>query len=399
MPRLNEAAGVAGMATVASDSLRLALVYDCLYPQTIGGVEHRNAQLAAALAARGHRVTLAGLGETEPPRPEVEVLSLGPRLAANVRRGGADAARFGLAVARLPVERFDVVEAANIPFTHVLPLALRCRAARVPLLVTWHEVWGEYWRTFLGGAPAWRLGLAGEWLAAQVGDEVTAVSELTARRLAFLRRGGRVEVIPNGVPFALVSNASRRAEGGACGPPLVSAGRLLAHKRIDLLLVAVARLATEFRGPLLTLIGDGPERETLERQAARLGLMDRVHFTGKLASSHEVWRQLGEATIAVQPSAREGFGIFPLEAMAAGLPVVYCDSPNSAVRELVRDGHEGVATAENSGALASALRALLRDEPRRQALAAAARRRAADYDWGVVARRFEDLVLRLARRS
>ena len=91
----------------------------------------------------------------------------------------------------------------------------------------------------------------------------------------------------------------------------------------------------------------------------------------------------------MQPSAREGFGLFPLEAMAAGLPVVHCESSESAVAELVRDGIEGIAAPADPMGLAAALATLLTDEPRRARLAAAARARAAEYDYDAIAAQFE----------
>jgi len=113
-----------------------------------------------------------------------------------------------------------------------------------------------------------------------------------------------------------------------------------------------------------------------------------VRFTGKLPS-HELWRAMGGARVAVQPSSQDSFGMFPLEAMAAGLPVVYCRAPGSAVSELVRDGVEGCAVEPDVEALAAALARLLDDEAARARLAAAARARAAEYDWDVLAARVE----------
>src|SRR5262249_56915061 len=114
----------------------------------------------------------------------------------------------------------------------------------------------------------------------------------------------------------------------------------------------------------------------LEELTRRLGVAARVRFRGHVPTSEEVWRELGAARIAVQPSDREGFGPFPLEAMAAGLPVVYCRSAESAVGELVRDGVEGIASDPSAAALAAALRTLLLDAGRRAAAVTAAPTRA-----------------------
>jgi glycosyltransferase involved in cell wall biosynthesis len=378
--------------------VKVLLVYDCVYPETLGGVEHRNHQLALALAARGHQVTVTGwAAAARSPTPGVEIVPLPsrrPMAPLSTRRRGADALRLARAVLRLPLDRYDVVETANIPFAHVLPLAWRCILAGKPLVVTWHEVWGLHWRDFLR-SPLWPAFAAVELLSAQVGAVAIAVSPLTAERLRVRRRGDAPILVPNGVPVAAVRAA---ATGKAPGAPLIYAGRLLADKQVDVLLRAVAILARERRdgAPLLSVIGDGPERRVLEQLAADLAIAGRVEITGRLDTPEEVWARLGGARVAVQPSRREGFGMFPLEAMAAGLPVVYCDAATSAVASLVRDGVEGVAVPADPGALAAVLGRLLADEETRGRLAAAARRRAEEHDWGEVARRVEGVLLEVA---
>ena len=316
-----------------------------------------------------------------------------------------------------------------MPYVHLLPLALRCRLAGKPLLVSWYEYWAGYWRGYVGAAkaPVYRTI---EWLTAQLGGAATASSRLTLERLAPRRhRRGAVELVPCGIEVEQVRAAAAAGEavgsamdgGGATdsepAPPLVFAGRLLEHKRLDLLLAALPSIAASVEGaasapavvqraagpgtstpatpspahgaPLLTIFGEGPDRARLEALAAALGIASRVRFRGHVATSEEVWRELGRARIAVQPSAREGFGLFPLEAMAAGLPVVHCESSESAVAELVRDGVEGVAAPADAAGLATVLAALLADEPRRARLAAAARARAAEYDYDAIAAQFE----------
>ena len=365
-------------------------------------MEHRNHQLALALAARGHQVDVTGwTAAARDLRPGARVLPLpsrGPVPTRVGRRRAADAARFARSIRHLPLRGYDVVETANIPFSHLLPLALRCARERLPLVVTWHEVWGRYWRDYLGW-PLWPLAAATEALLAQLGDVVVAVSPLTAERLTRLRRRSAPLLVPNGVPLAAVRAA---AADQPPGPPLVYTGRLLADKRLDVLLRAVARLVAEpgpagarwdpAGPPLLAIVGEGPERAALEALAGDLGVTGAVDFRGHLASPEEVWAQLGAAKVAVQPSRREGFGLFPLEAMAAGLPVVYCSAVASAVQTVVRDGVEGIQVAPEPGPLAAALRYLLDDEVERRRLAAAAGRRAEEHDWDAVGQRLEDVL-------
>jgi glycosyltransferase involved in cell wall biosynthesis len=375
------------------------LLYDVVYPEHIGGVEHRNFELARALAARGHEVTLGGLcaasGEAE---PGVRYLPLGPDRALYTpagRRSTRRAISYAARTARLDLAPFDLVETANLPYIHLFPLAWRCRRAGKPLVVNWHAHWGPYWRSYLGGWhwPAYRLI---ERLAARRGAAVTAVSHLTAARVAADRGGREVPVLPNGIPFAAIRRAADEAT--EAGPPLLFAGRLTRERRLDLLLAALARLTAGHAGLLLTIAGDGPSRGDLERRAADLGLSAAVRFTGKLPS-HALWRAMGGACVAVQPSSQDSFGMFPLEAMAAGLPVVYCLAPASAVPELVRDQVEGLAADPEPEALAAALGRLLDDPAARGRLAAAALVRAREFDWKVLAARVESFYEEVLRGS
>ena len=383
--------------------LRLLLVYQTLAPQAMGGIEQRNLGLATALAARGHQVAMAGFGEAWDGGPAgVERRLLGPAQAlwdgASGKRGGRREVGYAAAVARLPLAGYDLVETANMPYAHLPALAARCRLAGAPLLVTWYEHWGRYWREYSGrlaGAVLRRF----EAVTARLGTAVAATSELTRARLARQRRGG-VELLPCGVDVAAIRAVAAQAAAGPApqaGAPLLFAGRLLAHKRLDVLLSALAspQLAAAPPGPLLDVFGDGPERPRLERLAAELGIAARVRFRGQASLVTAVWVALGSARVAVQPSAREGFGLFPLEAMAAGVPVVYCTSPESALPELVRDGREGSSAPPEPAALAGALARLLRDEPLRRELGEGAARRAAGLDWSVVASRFEGLAEQL----
>lgn len=376
--------------------MRILLLNDRLYPDFIGGVEKRNHDLALALARRGHEVTLAGFGRgpagPSEAAPAIAVHSLGPlgRLySPSGKRSTPQAFRFAWRVFRLDLAAFDVVEASNIPYIHLMPLALRCRLQRRPLVVTWYEFWGPYWSKYLrpSVAPVYRLA---EWATAQLGAAVVATSRLTAERLAARRIGAaEVPVVACGIPVPALRAAT--AEVAAAPGTIVYAGRLIREKRLDLLLDAVAALPPRL-AVRLVIFGEGPEREALVGRIAALGLGERVELRGHVPEAAEVWRTVRAAAVAVQPSSREGFGIFPLEAMALGVPVVYADSIDSAVVELVRDGIDGLRVPAQQGALTAALARLLSDGPLRSALGRAAARRAEEYDLERLAGRMEALL-------
>lgn len=371
--------------------MRILLLGEGFYPEIVGGIERRNADLAAALARRGHDVTLAGFGESI-PSPGVKIVSFGPRRPiygpSGVRALGLPLA-LGRAASRIPLASYDVVETSSLPFVHLFPLAARCALAGKPLVVGWYEFWGRYWNEYAGPrrGPIFR---AIESAAARLGHPV-ASSALTASRLA--SRTGKVPpVVPCGTEVVEIAAAT----AGIDPEPnrLIYAGRLLAHKRVDLLLDAVARLP-EVR---LVVYGTGPERDRLAARARRPDLGSRVEFRTPAADRREVWREIRRSSLAVLPSIREGFGIFPLEAMAAGVPVVCVRSELNAVPELVRPGIEGLCAEPTAEALARAVGALLAS-PERAAMGERARRRAADYGADAAAAAIEEIFSTLVERT
>lgn len=378
--------------------MRFLFVYDCIYPESLGGIEHRNYCLAQALVERGHTVTVAGwVKNPHTPSPGVDILPLAYGTTIHDGTGQRSALaslRFAAAVARLNVKAYDVVETANIPYVHILLLALRCFWAGKPFVVTWYEFFGPYWGQYKRPAVA-HFYRAVEWLCAQIGH-VNATSPLTGGRLAAARPGssrGSVPIIPCGVWLRDIQLAMLAPALNA--PPLLYAGRLIPEKRIDLLLQAVTKLdqtSSRANPTLLGIVGDGPDRSRLESMAASLGITDRVTFYGRIPDIMDVWHLLAGARIAVQPSAREGFGLFPLEAIALARPVVTCESADNAIGAIIRHGVEGLCTAANPEALAAGLTSLLDDDELWSQMSNNAAHRASFYDWSSSAERIEDFI-------
>jgi len=392
---------------VAKSPLTYLFFYDAIYPETLGGVEHRNYQLACSLGISGHRVVLAGWAGAPASLPiGVEVRTIGAfrsLYGRSGRRSRLQALRLAWNAARIDLTGVDVVETSNIPFLHLFPLSVRCRRAGIPLIVTWHEFWGDYWRDYMPTGRLrpglWRLYRWIERRAASRGDRAVAVSHLTAQRVGSVR-GEEIEVIPNGVRFEeLRALAGRNRNHDPKIGPLVFAGRLISEKRGDLLVEAVAILGRSMPGRILTIIGDGPARASLQSQVERLGLTDRIELLGRLETSTEVWDRMSRAKIAVLPSAREGFGLFALEAMALGLPVIHCASPESAVREVVRDRTDGRQVDPDPELLAAAIHQLLGDPVTYSSMSASAVERASEFDWSAATQTLEGVSRELLEGS
>ncbi|MEZ7905085.1 MAG: glycosyltransferase, partial [Aquiluna sp.] len=120
-------------------------------------------------------------------------------------------------------------------------------------------------------------------------------------------------------------------------PVALFVGRLDDEKRINILLSAISKL-DKFPNLKLRLVGDGGERERLERQASQLGILDRVEFLGHV-TDQELSRIYEHCTVFVMPSIAELQSIATMEAMASGRPVIAADA--MALPHLVHDGDNG----------------------------------------------------------
>lgn len=205
------------------------------------------------------------------------------------------------------------------------------------------------------------------------------------------KKSDKIEIVNNGINLAFISSLNTEVINQT--PPLIYAGRLIREKRVDLLLKAVAifNQKYDYQGIILQIIGEGNRKEELENLAENLGILDKVKFRGKLETIEEVWLEISQAKIAIQPSLREGFGIFPLEAMALGIPVIYCHSQESAVKEIVRDGIEGIAVNADENDLSEAIAQLLYNESQWQKLSNNGKIRAKSFDWQEIADKLEKI--------
>jgi colanic acid/amylovoran biosynthesis glycosyltransferase len=149
-------------------------------------------------------------------------------------------------------------------------------------------------------------------------------------------------------------------------------GRLAVEKGLPILLEAATALAAGGHDFEIRLVGDGPDRKTLEAQVKRAGLGDRVHFLG-YADQQGVQCHLQQSDIFVLPSFAEGVPVSLMEAMACGVPVIA--TRVAGVSELVVDGDTGLLVhASDAASLRDAMARYLTDASLRATVATRARR-------------------------
>lgn len=340
-------------------AMHICLVYDLLFPYTIGGAERWYRNLAESLAGGGHRVTYLTLrhwpdGEVAEV-PGVEVVTVGPRLdlyASSGRRRIGPALRFGVGVLRHLIRaggRYDVVHTASFPYFSLLAAALVRRRYSFRIVVDWFEVWsGEYWREYLG--PVWgRVGFAVQRRCIRTRHHAFSFSRLFAQRL--LAQGLRGDLtILGGIYAGPPGTPPEPAE-----PVVVFVGRHIPEKQVTALVRALAearKRAPELRGQIL---GNGPARPDVLRMIAEHALEDVVEAPGFVAE--ERMRDCVRRALCLAfPSRREGYGLVVVEAAALGVPSVVVRAPDNAATELVEEGVNGtVADSASPADLAAAI--------------------------------------------
>lgn len=295
----------------------------------------------------------------------------------------------------LAARPFDVVS-SHLAYANVVSLAERVgrRGARVPRVTTIHADRRGMDRT---GLRSRLFMLLRRSLSGQATRVVFLCRETAdAMAHAYRARPAQVAVIPNGVdPEELRALAARGPPPAwpAPGLRLLASGRLVGQKGFDLLLHALALARGRGLDASLLILGEGPERPSLERLRGELGLEGTVGLPGHAENPYPALRH---ADLFVLSSRFEGFPLVLLEALGLGRAAVAAACP-AGPAELLADGAGVLVPPRDPEALAAALLDLAKDPARRAELARRAAERAEAYRWSSVIDRTAAMLLEAAR--
>ncbi|HEX9682302.1 MAG TPA: glycosyltransferase family 4 protein [Acidimicrobiales bacterium] len=353
--------------------LRIGIV--CPYSLSLpGGVQGQVLSLARALRGMGH--TTRVIAPCDGPPPDASVIPVGVSVPFAANGSVAPIAPDPAAAVRtLRAVRDHELEVLHLHEPLVPGPCLTSLLARpVPLVGTFHAA---------GGFPLYRL--TGPVLRRVVGrlDIRCAVSD-EAAELATTTVGGTYERVFNGIDVERFADATPWPSER---PTVFFVGRHEPRKGLRTLIDAMAHLGDDIE---LWVGGEGPETKELRALA---GDDERIIWLGRLDDG-ELARRLRGADVFCAPSTGgESFGIVLLEAMAAGTPIVAGDNPG--YRRVASDGTQAVLVEpEDSRGLADALREVLSDGSRAEALVAAGRARAAEFAMERLAEIYVDLYQR-----
>ncbi len=325
---------------------QIVIVSDAIAPWHVGGKEERLRQLAADFRNEELELNFATMKwwEGSAPTNHLALCKKYPLYTASGKRATIQAIKFAFSCLKLFRVKADLIEVDQIPFLQIYAVWLVARIRRIPFTVTWHEVWGkEYWQEYSPRIAA--IAALIERIAMMLPDQIIAVSNLTADRLK--EAGVRQSKITTIEASLDVDNLSH-FDTALPGHDLLFAGRLIEHKRVDVLIRAAEIVSKHHPKISFGIVGDGPERESLERLSHSIGLSKNIIFHGELPERSDVIGLMKKSRVFPSASEREGFGLAVGEALALGMQVSVADHPDNAAVDFVINHPRGRVLEENT---------------------------------------------------
>lgn len=327
------------------------------------GAEAVILSLSAAINATEHRVLLGVFSNTEAPNLELRdaARSAGIETHTIECRGQLDLAVPSRLLKLAQLTRSDVIHTHGYKANIYARWAFR--KARIPLVATCHN-WID--NDLALRAYGWldRTSLRGF-------ERVVAVSEgVRARLLGAGVRPERVRVIRNGIVLTPQTTTSRDDHR-----PLTVGlvGRLSPEKGVDTFINVAAIVLKQLPSTRFLIVGDGPERASLQALINQLGVSENVHLLGRRDDMDAVYRSLD---VQVLSSRTEGLPMALLEGMSYGLPVVATQVGE--IPAVIRNGDSGLLVEpDRTVEIAKAISTLLQDQARRYTMGTNARARIA----------------------
>jgi glycosyltransferase involved in cell wall biosynthesis len=345
-----------------------------------GGAETYVHQLAKKWVEMGHQVTIFSGNDGHCQRHEmIDGIKI-------IRRGGTYTVyiwAFLYYVIRLRGVFDVVVDSENgIPF--FTPLYVR-----KPKFLLIHHIHQEVFREHLK-FPLAQIGMFLEAILMPIvyrNSEIVTVSESSKKQIIKLGLGSieTISVVHPGVNLKDYSHSKKTNY-----PSLLYLGRLKSYKNIDSIIHAFEKILKYYPSAILNIVGQGEQRDDLEKMVKKLGLEDKIFFCGKVDETEKI-KLLGMSWVLLQPSMVEGWGITVIEANACGTPVIASDV--FGLRDSVSKNQTGkLIEPRNIEQWVSTILEILSDHRQRKKLSLNAYKWSQKYDWNLSAEKLLNLL-------
>jgi len=357
--------------------MKIAVIVNHFPPKWLAGTEVATYSLAEHLTKRGHEVHIMTSHDGGLPHFHKEKEFFVHRIAFP-RNGTIGIILFWAKIfLEIKKVRPDVVHAQALNTGVPALFAMKC--FKIPYIV-----WGR-------GSDVYIPVRFGDTLNQLILKNASAILALTndmkTKINSFYSR--EIHVVPNGIDIKQSNPTSRSTEVKGRSKSIVFVGRLHQVKGVQYLLTAMKQIHEEIPDTRLILVGDGEERERLQRMVDDYKLDRCVEFVGRVP--HEkIPEYLLLADIFVLPSLSEGFPVTILEAMSCGLPIVA--SRVGGIPDILEDGVNGyMVEAKSSDELAERLTALLKNDEMRMKISNNNLQEVRRYSWESVTMTVESI--------
>jgi len=368
--------------------MKIALLTELFWPYQLGGGEKQFFELAKYLAKK-HEVHVYTVKLPGAPKEEVykgiNIHRVGLLRHPLDRRSLAPLPFYTLALllTRLPKD-VDLIHCnAYLP---CIAGFIKARMRKKPVVAVIHDIYRGTWGEALGNKL---LGPAGDFIEELVcklpHDKIVTVSSATKKNLVktFRLPKGKIEVCGSGIEVEPIDSA----RGKKVKNRIIYVGRLVPHKHVDELILAVDKLRKDIPEVECKVVGDGILRGRLKGLVEELKLGDKVEFIGGLPSYEGVLSLIKTSEVLVLPSTKEGFGLVVLEAMRCRtVPVVY---ELQAYRDFSTVSEVVFVRPRDVGALARSIKGLLQNRKKLKRMAESGFKKAGGYTWEKFSERVE----------
>ncbi len=374
--------------------MRIILLTELFWPYQLGGGERQFFELAKFLAKK-HEVHVYSVKLNGVPEQEVlegvHIHRVGLLKHPLNKRTRAPTLFYFLALLFTRFPDYDLIH-CNAYFP-CLAGFIRGKLACKPVTVVIHDVYRGTWGPALGHNFLAPLGDLVEALVCRLPySKILTVSSPIKYQLekTFGIPKEKIEICGSGIDVNSIDSVRARKVRNR----IIYVGRLVPHKHVEDLLLAVQRLSKKFAKLECLIVGDGVLKKKLKIMTKELGIEKIVRFTGLVTEYRRVITMMKSSEILVLPSTREGFGLVVLEAMRCRtVPVVYklpCYLDFSSESEVV------FVPPRDVEALADSIEELLKNRKKLQKMREKGFRKAKKYDWKQFCIKVEKELLKLA---
>ncbi len=380
--------------------MKIAFVFDMIYPHNVGGVEKRNWEVAKRLVKRGHEVHLYGFkfwkGSDTISREGVFLHGICSPNIISLKSGNRsylDPLKFSIKlIPGLLKEKFDLIECATpVPF-QCFSCQLVSKIKKTPAIFVWHQYFGNQIYPYVPGLRGRIISFL-EKRISKFQSSHLAVSSSLAKRV--FNKAKDVKIIPNGVDLEEVNFAKANSKQS----DMIFVGRLVASKNLDTLIDIVKTLKTRNPKIKLIIVGKGPEEAHFRKVTKEPEFEKNIIFLGEIKSSKRVYSLLKSSKLFISTSLIEGFGLAALESNACGLPVIIPKSRHNATLELVKNKKNGIISNPNKKDLIKNIEKILSSASLRKQMSKNGIEISKKFDWDNVVNKLEKYYKEVIRQQ